>query len=269
MAHAHVLLAHPERRSLNGALFDASCDSLAAAGYSVSSSDLYGLDFDAREGPHHYRHADELAAAGPERFDTQSWQREAAKSRTLAPHVRREIDFLSQADLLVVHFPLWWFGPPAIFKGWMDRVFVYGEMYRSRMRYDAGRFRGRHMLACVTLGAPASFCGPDGREGNARMHLFPILYPFRYLGYNVLEPELFFGIGSSDSRDHGAELGKAGAPPDAASAAGAIVDHWRGVVTSLDARARVAFHADTDFDAAGRLRAGVPHLTPFIQRTET
>ena len=42
---------------------------------------------------------------------------------------------------------------PAILKGWMDRVFVYGRMYRSTMRYDTGICSGKKMIACVTTGA--------------------------------------------------------------------------------------------------------------------
>lgn len=44
----------------------------------------------------------------------------------LSGDIRREQDKLPRADTLVVQFPLWWFGPPAILKGWFDRLFVQG-----------------------------------------------------------------------------------------------------------------------------------------------
>jgi len=47
-----------------------------------------------------------------------------------------ETQRLLDSDLLVVHFPIWWLGMPAILNGWMDRVFMYGKMYRSVMRRE-------------------------------------------------------------------------------------------------------------------------------------
>ena len=49
----------------------------------------------------------------------------------LPADVREEKGKLAQAELLIVQFPLWWCGPPAILKGWFDRVltsrFAYGD----------------------------------------------------------------------------------------------------------------------------------------------
>ncbi len=40
--------------------------------------------------------------------------------------LKAEMDKLEKADLLIFQFPLWWFGLPAILKGWVDRVFAQG-----------------------------------------------------------------------------------------------------------------------------------------------
>lgn len=69
-------------------------------------------------------------------FHPQTEQRFNAENKTTPAEVEAEAQRLLDCELLVIHFPLWWFGPPAILKGWMDRVFVYGRMYRSTMRYD-------------------------------------------------------------------------------------------------------------------------------------
>ena len=42
----------------------------------------------------------------------------------LAVDTRREQDALRWAQGLVFIYPIWWFGPPAILKGWIDRVFT-------------------------------------------------------------------------------------------------------------------------------------------------
>ena len=67
----------------------------------------------------------------------------------------------------------------------MDRVFVYGRMYRSVMRYDTGICSGKNMIACVTTGASEEPCSHSGKEGDTHLHLWPILFPFRYLAFHV------------------------------------------------------------------------------------
>ena len=193
---AHIVLAHPERQSFNGLLADTSQETLRAAGYDVTWSDLYRLGFDPREAPEHY-----VERTDTSRFHAQTEQRYGADNGTTPPDIQREIDALLACDLLVVHFPLWWFGPPAILKGWMDRSFVYGTMYRSQLRYDAGVCAGKRMIACVTTGASADSCSHDGREGDTRMHLWPFLFAYRYLGFEVLAPEVLHGIGCEFALD--------------------------------------------------------------------
>ncbi|MEL7543014.1 MAG: NAD(P)H-dependent oxidoreductase [Pseudomonadota bacterium] len=255
MPHAHIVFAHPEPTSLTARLAQAGRDQLLGEGWDISLSDLYSLGFDPAERPSHYEASD---AAAP--FHVQTAQRAAAGA--IPPLIASEIAHLDRADLLIVHFPMWWFGPPAMMKGWMDRVFVYGEMYRSTMRYGTGRFRGRRMLACVTFGAPETFCGPDGREGNARMHLFPVLYPFHYLGYEVLEPELMFGIGSTVRLETG----------DSDAAAQSELDTrigvWKDALAQRHSREAVRYNADEDFGADGRLKAGAETFSPFIRRAD-
>ena len=168
-----------------------------------------------------------------------------------------EIEHLLGCDLLVVHFPLWWFGMPAILKGWMDRVFVYGRMYRSARRYDAGFCAGKRMIACVTTGASADSCAHNGREGDTRLILWPILFPFRYLGFEVYEPEVFHGVGGVsfiENEDGGL------------SALDAYTDRWKETLRALPSRPLVPYNRDTDFDETKRLVPGAPVYSPFIRQ---
>ena len=96
-------------------------------------------------------------------------QRFHADNDSTPQDVVAEKSKLLQADLLVVHFPLWWFGMPAMLKGWIDRVFVYGVVYRGQMRYDTGICRGKKMLACITTGASEASCSFNGREGDSSL----------------------------------------------------------------------------------------------------
>ncbi len=247
---AHVVLAHPETRSFNGLLADTTRSTLAAAGWDVTTTDLQASDFDPRESADHY--ADR---ADPDRFHAQTEQRHHADRGTTPPEVAAEVDRLLAADLLVVHFPLWWFGMPAILKGWMDRVFVYGQVYTSTKRYDAGVCSGRRMLTCVTTGASADSCAHDGREGDTRMLLWPVLFPFRYVGFEVLMPEVLHGIGGVDFLE---------GDVDGTSVVDRYADHWADQLTRLDDRPTVPFNRDADFGDDKRLVAGAQVHSPFV-----
>ena len=87
------------------------------------------------------------------------------------------------------------------------------------------------------------------------MLLWPLLFPFRYLGFDVLVPAIFHGVGGVAAM----ELGD-----DGRSDLDRYVDEWRGIVTSLDDRKSVPFNRDADFDERLRLRPDAPSHSPFI-----
>jgi len=248
----HIVLAHPEPGSFNGQLADISQRVLADAGAETTVSDLYGMGFDPCEGPRHYP---SRKAGGT--FHVQTEQRHSAETGTLPPDIATEIERLQACDLLVVHFPLWWFGMPAILKGWMDRVFVYGRLYRSTMRYDTGVCAGKKMIACVTTGASDDNCAYNGREGDTRLHLWPILYPFRYLGFDVYEPEVLHGVGGVAFIE-GHEGGT--------SVLDTYLGRWADALGTLGSRPTVPYNGDGDFDEKKRLVADAPAYSPFIRQ---
>ncbi|MBV6701630.1 NAD(P)H oxidoreductase [Kitasatospora aureofaciens] len=119
--HALLVLAHPRGDSLTAQIAHRTRERLAAAGYTVDLLDLYAEDFDPRTGPE----------------DEPDW---TDREKQYSPEVRAHMDRIDAADTLVVVFPVWWFGLPAILKGWIDRVWNYGFAYgRSRPRLSAKR----------------------------------------------------------------------------------------------------------------------------------
>jgi NAD(P)H dehydrogenase (quinone) len=128
---AHIVLAHPEPRSFNANLAEVARRSLEAQGWSVSVSDLYGMGFDPCERAEHY-----VARQQPNRFDVQAEQRHASKQGTMPPIVAAEIKRLDHAELLILQYPMWWHLPPAMLKGWFDRVLIFGEVYASQKRFE-------------------------------------------------------------------------------------------------------------------------------------
>ena len=250
MPKAHILLAHPEPKSFNGDLARLGRATLEGAGWQVSLSDLCAEGFDAVEGPQHYS-----SRADASRFHAQTEQRHHAEAGETPSEVQREQDKLLAADLLVVHFPLWWFGAPAILKGWMDRVFVYGALYSGSMRYDKGRCAGKRMISCITTGASADSCAHDGREGDTRLFAWPVLFPFRYIGFEVLKPAIFHGIGGVASIEAG---------EDGLSATERYAQDWRETLERIDSRSAVPFNSDADFDESKRLRSDALEVSPFV-----
>ena len=251
---AFVLLAHPEPNSFNGSLARISREKLEATGWEVAESDLYASRFDPCEGPSNYE-----SLSDGEKFHAQTEQRFHADNDTTPADVAAERDKLLQSDLLVVHFPLWWFGMPAILKGWIDRTFVYGSVYRSQMRYDQGICRGKKMIACITTGASAESCSFSGRESDTKMLAWPLIFPFRYIGFDVLAPVVFHGVGGVASIE--AEEG-------GLSDIDRYKRDWEETLVNIHDRSIVPFNRDTDFDESKRLRPDAPAYSPFVSHTE-
>ena len=246
----HIVLAHPESNSFNGKLARMSKVELEALGWEATLSDLYADGFDPCEGPMHYE-----ALSNTDRFHAQTEQRFNADNGTTPNDVAAERDKLLQSDLLVVHFPMWWFGMPAILKGWIDRVFVYGAVYRGQMRYDTGICRGKKMLACITTGASQESCAFDGREGDSKLHAWPMLFPFRYIGFDVLEPVILHGVGGVASLE---------VQEDGLSEVERYMNQWEDVLGGLGSRKVTPFNRDTDFDESKRLVPDAPVYSPFV-----
>lgn len=239
----HIVHAHPEPRSFNAALTGRARDALSAQGHGVTVSDLYALGFDPVERGAHYP-----SRRDPEAFAALAEQRHAWSADALPGDVAREIAALEAADLVILQFPLWWHGTPAILKGWFDRVFLSGGLYTSRMRYDAGYFRGKRALLSVTSGAPEAAFGPGARGGDPAVMLWPVQYSLHYLGFDVLPAFWSFGV-----QGHG--YGYEGQEAAEARLAGRL-DDWAAHVADLDGVAPLPFPGWQDWDAEGRALAG-------------
>lgn len=108
-----VVVAHPNPASFNHALATAVAASLRAQGHEVLLQDLCAEGFDPV-----------MPAA------------EFAKDAPLPPDIARRCAELASSDGLVVVHPNWWGQPPAILKGWLDRVVRPGVAYEFRLRAD-------------------------------------------------------------------------------------------------------------------------------------
>jgi putative NADPH-quinone reductase len=105
-----VVFAHPQGDSLNGAIRDRVIAALHDNGHEIDLCDLYAEGFEP------VLSAAERAAY----FDV-----EANRARNAG-----YVDRLFAAEALVFIFPTWTLGPPAILKGFFDRVMVPGVSFR-------------------------------------------------------------------------------------------------------------------------------------------
>ncbi|WP_280340038.1 NAD(P)H-dependent oxidoreductase [Nocardia neocaledoniensis] len=196
------VLAHPEPRSLTAQLRTAGIAALRAAGHEVIESDLYAMHWNP------VVTAADFAEDGVGRLDVANDSESALRTGRLAADIRAEHEKLAWADTVVLHFPLWWYGMPAIMKGWLDRVMVQGYAYGVRdpesgrtRRYGDGGLAGRRATAVVSVGAHAGL-GPRGIHGDLTEVLFALLHgTFFYTGMEVVEPVIIPGTNRvSDER---------------------------------------------------------------------
>lgn len=185
-----LVYAHPEPTSFNAALRDAAIVELEAQGHTVEVSDLYGMKFKPTIDTDDF-----VQRHDPQRLNVSLEQRHAHASGSLAPDIATELLKLQQADLLVLQFPLWWFGMPAILKGWIDRVFVSGAVYGRTALFERGKLRGKRALVSVTTGAPSHAFGPGAINGDILSLLAPLhIGVLAFTGMTVLPPHVAYHV---------------------------------------------------------------------------
>ena len=239
-----VVYAHPEPRSFNGAMLQAARDTLATAGHSVEVSDLYAQGFNpvAGHGDVRSRHDEDIFNLGAE-------QMHAAQTNQFADDVQAEIDKLMAADFLILQFPMWWFSMPAILKGWIDRIFAFGQAYDFGRTWENGVFVGRRAMLAITASAPAAAFMPDGRNGDMERVLWPIHAGVLALcGYSVLPPFIAHGIPFVGQEAMSAELGR-----------------YRGRLEAIESTEPLFFHSGADIEDY-RLKPDVEPATPGQHR---
>lgn len=183
------VFAHPEPSSMTGALREAGVAALTEAGHEVTHSDLYAMDWEPVVSRADFGFSGERLRVAEE-------SQLARESGRLRADIRAEQEKLDAADALVLQYPLWWFGMPAILKGWVDRVFTQGYAYRVRdpetgktRRYGDGGLAGKRGMVVVSVGAPGSALGGRAIDGDMHDVLFGVQHGlFWYTGMLPLPP---------------------------------------------------------------------------------
>lgn len=160
MTRALVLYAHPVPESFGGVLHERVVGTLRGRGWEVDDCDLYAEGFqpvltpDERRGYHDLAHNTEP--------------------------VQEHVDRLLAAEALVLVFPVWNFGYPAILKGYLDRVFLPGISFVIEDGRPRGNLHNIRKLAAVTTYGTDRFrafvLGNPPRRSVTR-HLRAVVHP--------------------------------------------------------------------------------------------
>ncbi len=131
-----VVTAHPLAKSLSTTFAAAVEGSLREAGHDIRTLNLYEEAF-------------QPALTAPERIAFYAGEDALVRSP--------EMEALQWSEALILIFPTWWFGFPAILKGWFDRVWAPGVAYNNSADFGpiTPALRGlKRMLVITTLGSP-------------------------------------------------------------------------------------------------------------------
>lgn len=128
-----LVVAHPRADSFTRAVAAAYVDAVHALGHATEVRDLYAIGFD------------------PVADDTECTTRPRHEP---ADDVKVEMAHVSAADVLVFVSPVWWISPPAMMKGWLDRVLRGGFAYGHRPgRGVGGLLTGKKGLVFTSSGS--------------------------------------------------------------------------------------------------------------------
>lgn len=137
-----VILAHPDADSFNAAAAQTYCEAVRGMGHDAVLRDLYRMGFDpvlkGNEQPK------------PDRY-------------VMANDVATELAVIEKADVFVLVYPLWFGAPPAILKGYVDRVLGAGFSYGAIRERSRHRFMGgKQLLSISTSGNSIQWLDEQG-----------------------------------------------------------------------------------------------------------
>lgn len=183
-----IVHVHPEPRSFNAALTRAAVVALQSAGHEVEVSDLYAQHFNPASS-----RANFTTVKNAQYFVQMDEEQFAAERNGFAPELDAEFRKVERCEVLIWQFPLWWYAPPAMLKGWVDRVFAFGRAYAPGRRDATGMLQGRRAMLSITTGAEAESYAANGRNGDLDALLRPVQRGIlRYVGFQVLAPHVVF-----------------------------------------------------------------------------
>jgi len=183
-----IVYWHPEPQSFNNAMFKTAIEIFENQGHEVKTSDLHAMNFDPVSSRKNFKTVNDDTY-----LKLQLEELHATRTNTFADEIENEIQKMEWCDLMIWQFPIWWLGLPAVFKGWVDRVYPLGRCYSHSKSFENGVFKGKKAMVSVTTGGSADAYKSGGMMGDILSLLKPMHYGMmRFVGYSVLSPHLVY-----------------------------------------------------------------------------
>lgn len=168
-----VILAHPNESSLNHSIANTVGDKLKEQGHEVMLRDLYALEFQPV-------------------LSLDEWKNYGNLDFPTSEDVQKEQMYLLWADHLIFVYPTWWWGPPAVLKGYLDRVFTPGFAFSVGPDGIKGKLAPKKVSVLQTTGSEEAFVRQNQMDDSVRKLMG--LGIFEFCGLEVVHHEFFTGI---------------------------------------------------------------------------
>ena len=167
-----ILFSHPDQQSYSAALLRTVKNSLIKNGHQVKIIDLYEENFDPV-------------------LNIKEWNSYLENTEKNILNLKKHIEFLKWAEGLIFIFPTWMYGPPAIMKGWLERVWlpkVAFEISSGKQNIPIGKLKNISRFCVVTTsGSPRWWLWFIGNPGKSMLFKgYKILFN-RYCKYKWLQ----------------------------------------------------------------------------------
>ena len=175
--HVLIVLDHPDPASFSHAIAKRFAEGAQAAGHTTELADLNAEGFDPR-----WSMAD-IASDG---------------ANNVPADVAREHARIDRADAVCFVFPLFWWGMPAVTKGWVDRVWSWGWAYDQLDDPEVSLQRHRTALFLIPAGARS-----DEMEERGYLRAMETQWlkgTFGYFGFATRHLEVLNGSKGSEQR---------------------------------------------------------------------
>lgn len=128
----------------------------------------------------------------------------ALKNNRLPEDILREQEYIQNADLLWVIFPIWWTSMPAILKGYIDRIFLSGFAYRMKSDRLEGLLTNKKVIILNSMGMSREEYANTGMYEALRMTIDKGI--FEFTGMQVIDHRYFTSIMSATDKQRKAYL---------------------------------------------------------------
>ncbi len=156
-----VLFCHPSQKSFSAALYNSTCTALQKAGHEIRKINLYKENFDPK-------------------LSLDEWNSYLDETHKNIKNLKKHVESLLWAEGLIFIFPTWMYGPPALLKGWLERVWlpdVAFEISSGKQNIPKGKLKHiRRFCVVTTSGSPRWWLWFIGNPGKSML----------FKGYRIL-----------------------------------------------------------------------------------